>query len=412
MRFRFNDARDWFFEKRFGLFVHWGLYAVPGWHEQHLYRKGMRRSDYAALIGRFNPVRFDPDAWLDLAEEAGMEYVCFTAKHIDGFCMWATDETPYNVMNTPYARDILAALAEACHRRGFPLCLYYSIVDEHHPSYPNAGRAYELPAPDPGDDPDEERYMAFLTRQVRELCTRYGEIGGFWWDANILGRRDPSVNAMIRSLQPGAVINDRGFDEGDFGTPERDYADSAREMARFETPVEACQSVGSQSWGYRADEDYYTDAHLIRHIDRILSKGGNYLLNVGPRPDGTFPEGPVAILRRLGAWYRSVRESFIGCEPASGLASNRDVLLTRRGDTLYVHLHREPPATAVLLHPIERLPYRAVLLNTGQPVEADVEALPGCHHLTPNRCLRLKNLPVNGITAAGYVIRLDFEGPG
>lgn len=140
---RFGDRRDWFFERRYGLFVHWGLYAIPAWHEQALYRLPMDPDAYEGLIHQFNPDRFDADQWLDLAESVGMEYVCFTTKHVDGFCMWDTAQTDYKVTRTPYGKDVLALLAEACHRRRFPLCLYYAIPDMHHESYPHAGRAYE-----------------------------------------------------------------------------------------------------------------------------------------------------------------------------------------------------------------------------------------------------------------------------
>jgi alpha-L-fucosidase len=215
----FGDGRDWFMERRFGLFVHWGLYAIPAWHEQHQWRGGVPRAEYEQLIHRFNPVNFDPDAWLDLAEDAGMRYLCITTKHHDGFCLWDTAQTDYSVMHSPYGRDILAMLAEACHRRGVPLCLYYSVADWHHPNYPNQGRSHELAGPQPGDEPDWPAYREFLVAQVRELCTQYGEIHGFWWDMNVTGVVDPSINDMIRRLQPNAVINNRGFDEGDFGTP-------------------------------------------------------------------------------------------------------------------------------------------------------------------------------------------------
>ncbi len=148
---RFGDGRDWFFEKRLGLFIHWGIYAVGGWHEQHMYRKRLSRAEYAPFLGQFNPVKFEPERWLDLAQEAGMGYLTFTCKHIDGFCMWDTRQTEYKVTRTPYGKDTLARLAEACHKRKFPLCLYYSCADMHHPNYPNAGRSYELRAPEPGD---------------------------------------------------------------------------------------------------------------------------------------------------------------------------------------------------------------------------------------------------------------------
>ncbi len=126
---RFGDGRDWFFEKRFGMFVHWGLYALPAWHEQILWRGEITRREYETLPRQFNPVAYDPERWLDAAESAGMEYLCFTTKHHDGFCMWDTQETDYNIVNTPYGRDVLAMLAEACERRGILLCLYYSLPD-------------------------------------------------------------------------------------------------------------------------------------------------------------------------------------------------------------------------------------------------------------------------------------------
>jgi len=403
----FHDGRDWFFEKRFGMFVHWGIYSLGGWSEQQMYRKQMTRAEYVPYINKFNPVKFNPDVWLDLAQQTGMEYLTFTTKHIDGFCMWDTQQTDYNIMHTPYGKDVLKMLAEACHRRNFPLCLYYSIIDEHQPNYPNAGRPYELAAPAPGDEPDEEKYLAFVRRQVQELCTNYGEIHGFWWDANELKRRDPSINALIRSLQPKAVINNRGFDDGDYGTPERDWDDSVNTQVRFTKPVEACQSVGYQSWGYREGEDYYTATHLIRSIQKVLAKGGNYLLNVGPKPDGTIPAEATQLLHQIGKWYAQVKESLVGVEPASTMTDNRSVLLTQRGDTLYVHLYQEQETSAVYLHPIASLPRRATLLNTGAQIECDVLDLPWLWEKKPNRCLRLKNLPAGN----GLVIKLEFA-PG
>jgi alpha-L-fucosidase len=406
---RFGDGRDWFFEKRFGLFVHWGIYSVAGWHEQHMFRKRLSRAAYAPFMQQFNPKKFDPEAWLDLAQEAGMGYLTFTTKHVDGFCMWDTGQTDYKVTRTPYAKDTLAMLAEACHKRKFPLCLYYSCADMHQPNYPAAGRSYELSAPEPGDQPDLTRYLEFVKAQVRELCTNYGEIHGFWWDANVIKHRDPSVNALVRQLQPKAVINNRGYDDGDFGTPERDWDNSVNTKASFDAPVEACQAVGYQSWGWRDDEDYYTDAHLIRSVQKVLAKGGNYLLNVGPKPDGTISGESAAILRRIGKWLRPVRESLFDVEPASALTSNRDVVLTRRGNTLYVHLVKEPETASVFLQPLTELPRRAVLLNTGKAVDFDVADLPRLHNQTPDRCLRLKHLPVNDRPAAGWVVKLEFE---
>jgi alpha-L-fucosidase len=327
---------------------------------------------------------------------------------VDGFCLWNTAQTDYNVVRSPYGRDVLAMLADACHRRGFPLCLYYSLADMHHPNYPNEGRPYELPEPDPGDVPNLERYLSFVREQVRELCTLYGEISGFWWDANVIKHHDPSFNEMIRALQPNAVINNRGPGEGDFSTPERDWDDSVNELLRFEGPVEACQSVGTESWGYRVDEDFYSDRHLLESIDKVMAKGGNYLLNAGPKADGTIPQESAHILRRIGAWYRRVKEAFEGTEPVSGLIENRDVLLTRKGKTVYVHLFRAPSRESVLLKPMAELPREAILLNTGQPVEARVELVP-TQHREKQAFLRLRRLPVNERANTVLVVKMEFD---
>ena len=405
----FHDARDWFFTHRFGLFIHWGLYSIAAWHEQDQFRRRIPRPEYAALKHEFNPVHFDPDAWLDAAEEAGMRYVTFTTKHIDGFCMWDTAQTDYSIMHTPYGRDVLALLAAACHDRGFPLCLYYSLADMHHPNYPNSGQSYELERPEPGDEPDVCRYLAYVREQVRELCTNYGAIHGFWWDANMIDCRDTSLNGLIRSLQPAAVINGRGPDEGDFSTPERDYEEgTVNETLAFDRPTEACQAIGRQSWGYRADEDYYTYLYLMQSVAKVLAKGGNYLLNVGPMADGAFPPEATGILRRLGAWYGPVQEAFDGTEPASCLVENRDVVITQRGNTLYVILHKAPATDAVLLKPLSTLPQSAVLLNTPQEVEFSVDVLPELHD-DPQPYLRLKKLPVNENNDVVLVVKLEFE---
>jgi len=408
MPFPFGDRRDWFGDARFGLFVHWGLYAVDGWHEQQHYRLRLSRAAYRALLPRFDPRGFAPEAWIDLAEACGMRYLVVTAKHIDGFCLFHSAVSDFTVAGTPYREDLIAQIAAACHRRGFPFGVYFSALDNLQPFYPRAGRAHESPA-EPGDQPHLERYMAFVRAQVHELCTGYGELRVFWWDANRTGFVDRSINDMIRSLQPSCVINDRGWDEGDFGTPERSYDPGADAVTPFAKRTEACESVGSQSWGYRQDEDYFTPRYLESRLDLMLAKGANYLLNVGPDARGRIPVPQRRILQRLGAWYGKVREAFEGTVLAGNLTSNREVLLTRREDTVYVHLNAVPKTTAVLLRPLNVVPRRAILLNTGEPVSCDVNRLPVLHHEAVPTCLRLYGLPVVRLAGEVPVVRLEFE---
>jgi len=404
---RFGDGRDWFFEKRFGMFIHWGLYSIPAWHEQHQYRLRVPRKEYEQLINQWNPVKFNPEQWLDLLQETGMEYITITTKHHDGFCLWDTKETSFNTMQSPYGKDIIGMLAEACHRRDIPLCLYYSIVDWHHPNYPNQGRHHETPGPEPGDQPDWDKYMEFLKAQVRELCTNYGEIHGFWWDMNVPEYQDPSINQMIRKLQPKAVINNRGFDDGDYGTPERDYfSDDAKTLQK---PTEACQSVGMESWGYRKDEDYYSDLHLIRSIDRYLVRGANYLLNVGPTAEGIIPEPSRSILNRIGSWFHNVKESMYNVVQDTRPPWN-DVYAARKGNYLYLHLNPGPTGSRLKLKPLKITPKSAVLLNTGQPVSYQVSLVPS-EHGSQEAFLRIYDLPVNELCNTVPVIRLEFDRP-
>jgi alpha-L-fucosidase len=408
MAFCFHDGRDWFFEARYGLFIHWGLYAIHGFHEQEQWRLGVPRAKYVKLIQRFNPAKFNPDEWLDLAQQSGMRYLCITAKHHDGFCIWDTKQTAFSVMNAPYRKDLIGMLAEACHRRRFPLEFYYSVADWNHPNYPNQGRHHELAGPEKGDVPDLAKYLAFMKEQVRELCTNYGEVHGLWWDMNVAEIRDPSIHEMIRRLQPKAVTNNRGVSEGDYSTPEREYDRSVQQTPWFTKPTEACNSVGMRSWGYRKDEDYYAERFLLQSMDTVFAKGGNYLLNVGPKADGTIPPRSAKLLLSLGQWVEKVKEALFDVEPASTLVEDRGVLLTRRGNTLYVHLASPPVGDSVVLKPLEQLPRRATLLNTGAAVKTANDLLPN-HFREKKGYLRLCKLPVHKLAGTVLVVKLEFD---
>jgi alpha-L-fucosidase len=227
---------------------------------------------------------------------------------------------------------------------------------------------------------------------------------------NVPVYKDTSVNSMIRKLQPKAVINNRGFDEGDFGTPERDYDYSSAEAKGFDKLVEACQSVGMESWGYKKDEDYYSDRHLISSIDRYLARDANYLLNVGPTGEGIIPAESATILRRIGNWKKLVDESFKKVQTDPELIATPGVLVTKRDRTLYVHLNKAPVGNGIKLKPINVMPVRATLLNTGKPVECVVNMCPS-DHATQEPFLRLRNLPVNGMSNTVLVAKLEFDRP-
>ena len=408
---RFGDGRDWFFEHRFGMFVHWGLYALPAWQEQILWRGNMTRLEYERLAGSFDPNAFDPEEWLDIAEAAGMSYLVFTTKHHDGFCMFDTGATEYRITNTPYGRDIVKELTDACHRRGFLVGFYYSLPDWHHPNYPNRGRHHEMFGPRKTDEPDETAYLAFVREQVTELCSNYGELCAFFWDVNVAGFNDPTLNELIRKLQPKAVINDRGPGPGDYSTPERHVPPGRA----FQTPTEACQSMGRESWGYRDDEDYYSHGHLMRSIDRILAMDGNYLLNVGPRADGSFPAECIDGLQRIGDWWRRVHTAFTGTHPCSDMLRTpethlfryEDLLLTRRGNTFYAHASDPLQTGAMVLDGFEAVPERARLLNDGRSLQATVDIIPWRWQERP--CLRISGIPVNDVTDEPLIVEFSFD---
>ncbi len=397
-------------QNRFGMFIHWGLYAIPAVHEQVLARGDWRHADYEALAAQFNPVSYDPEEWVRLAKEAGMSYLCFTAKHHDGFCLWDTRQTDYNVMNTPYGRDVLAMLARACEKYGVLLSLYYSIPDWHHPAAYNPLSSHQWKAKSP-QRADMAAYIDFIKAQVTELLTNYGRIYSFFWDIppHI---SDPSVNELVRSLMPGILINDRGFDAGDFATPERTVPDGDR----FPSMTEACQSVGVQSWGYRADEDYFTARYLMASIDKIMAMGGSYLLNVGPTGEGVIPPESRALLSRIGRWYNRVSGGLEGAEPASRrfrLTGGEPFAATEKDGAVYFHFWNGLNSTAVtFLDEDLPVPRRAVLCNTGKELTLRHATLPTLmdeDHVARRKVWSLTRIPADEIPGEPVVIRVEFE---
>ena len=388
--------------KRFGMFVHWGPYAIEEWHEQIRMRRGISRADYARMAAGFAPQKYDPEAWVRMAKEAGMEYICFTAKHHDGFCMWNTAQTDFNIVKTS-GRDVLAELAEACRRHGLALSLYYSIPDWNHPCGYNSLSTHQC-MPEEGDTPDSEAYREFVRAQVKELLTGYGPVYTWFWDIPPK-IDDPSMNEYVRSLQPDILINDRGWSEGDFSTPERSVPDGD-EFLRY---TEACQSVGAHSWGYRKCEDWFTPAFLAQSIDKILLMGGSYLLNVGPDKNGVIPPKAVQIIQKVGKWYCAVKEAF-GADVCPSAALQSDAVWTScKENTWYLHTKKPLSSSGLSLAPWNTLPKEAVLLNTGGYVECIAETYPedytGTFGVNRPVVLHLRDLPESDMP---LVIRVTF----
>ena len=402
---RFNDGRDWFLEKRFGMFIHWGIYALTEWHEQALWRLEMDEAEYENMMHDFNPTKFNPNIWIDAAQNAGMEFLCFTAKHHDGFCMWDTKYTDYKITNTPYKKDVLKMLSDACAKRGMGFGIYYSLPDWHHPNYPNIGRHHELHWPKALKEINEEKYLEYVKNQVRELCENYGDINQFFWDINVAEFYRPELNEMIRKLQPGAIINDRGPSPGDYTTPERQIPSGGS----FKTPVMAVNSVGKESWGYRKDEDYYTSKFLMQSIGKILSMNGNYMLNVGPMPNGKIDDKSLDILDKVGCWYKKVQEAFIDTYPVnylfdSDLIKCDGIFFTAKDNSIYINITNDLPTSGLCLHPFTKKPKKAVLLNNKQDIETAVDLIPTQFRNKPS--LRLKNIPVDKFHNEPMVIKM------
>ena len=391
---------------KFGMFVHWGIYSLTGYHEQARWRFFTPRAEYRKLMNEFNPVKFDPDEWVRLAKDAGMEYICFTTKHHDGFCMFDTKYTDFNIMNTPYHRDVLKELSEACARGGLALSLYYSNPDWDYKYGFNSHSSHQMP--EKGDVEDIEKLKEFQKNQIRELLTNYGKIYTFFWDIP-MNIYDPSMNEFIRSLQPGILIDDRGWgDKGDFSTPERCVPDGHK----FERLTEACQSVGEQSWGYCADEDYFTNRYLTASIDRIRAMDGSYLLNVGPMPDGRIPERSAEIVRRVGKWYNSVKEAF-DTEPY--LLENRSLVCTKRGSTLYVHIPDGLNSRGLTLKPIDVLPKSVTLLNDGRNLKYAITTRPedkgwsAPDNILRRQTLHIFDMPADEFADETMVLRIKLD---
>ncbi len=362
-------------DHKFGMFIHWGIYAVLGLHEQVLARYNYDKHAYEQLMDCFNPTSYNPEDWVLLAKHAGMKYICFTAKHHNGFCMWDTKYTDYKITNTPYQKDVLKELQLACRKHGMLFSIYYSNPDWHHADAYNPKSSHQWCAVK-NPNTDFKRYKEYIKAQLTELLTNYGEIYTLFWDIPPQ-MQDESINALARKLQPDILINDRGFDTGDFSTSERDY-DTAGFSGRFHEMTEACNAVGEQSWGYRKTEDYHSIRYLTHSIDKIMAFGGSYLLNIGPDAEGKIPEKARQSIENVGNWYNRVKHTLEFCQADTFDYGNMkySCARTKKDNKTYFHFYDGMNASGVAIKQFPNIPQAVVFVNTGKSLPFCVEYMP------------------------------------
>jgi len=381
----------WFHEAKFGMFIHWGIYAVPAgeWKGATDYGEWIHQSaniageEYEKFATRFNPVQFDAAEWVGLAKDASMRYMVITAKHHDGFCMYDTALTNYNIVKTtPYGRDPMKGLAHECEKAGITFCFYYSVKDWHHPEYPTLYTRRRKLHPDgfhghPNPGADYTKYQAYMKGQLRELLTNYGPIGIVWFDWSGEGPAEHPEGAreivnMIHELQPECLINNRlgGFG-ADYGTPEQ-HIPAGRQAA----PFEVCMTL-NRHWGYNSkDHDWKDVPTVIRSLVDIAGKGGNYLLNVGPTAAGVIPSESADILRGVGKWVRTNGESIYSATPhGPDLRPDSEIGgVTARPGCYYLHMFKRPTDGRVFLIDFKKRFKRSYFLadKAQTPLAADV----------------------------------------
>lgn len=411
---------SWFVHDRFGMFIHWGLYALPARHEWVKSRERIDDETYQRYFEHFDPDLYDPRAWAAAARKAGMKYVVLTAKHHEGFCLWDTQQTDYKAPNTPCGRDLVRPYVEAFRAAGLRVGFYYSLIDWHHPDFP-------IDVHHPLRDREDvaelnkgryiRKYAAYMREQVRELLTNYGQIDVIWYDFSYPGReyrglpgkghedwQSEELLRLTRELQPKIIVNNRldlSVEQADIHTPEQYQPREWVHVAGKPVVWEACQTF-SGSWGYHRDEaTWKSPEQLIQMLVNSVASGGNLLMNVGPTSRGTFDQRAVAALDVYAEWMRLHSRSIYGCTQ-SDFTPPVDCRFTQDGDRLYLHVFSWPFRHIHLDGLAGRVEY-AQLLNDASEVKV-LESGGGGGHIEPD-------LRTDSVTLELPVVKPDVVVP-
>ena len=354
------EARAWFQESRFGLFVHWGVYSILGDGEWVMNNQNIQIDEYEKLPSFFNPIDFDPVEWVALAKEAGMKYITITSRHHDGFSMFDSKATNYDIVDsTPYGKDVLKSLADECRKQGIKLFFYYSLLDWNRDDYFPRGRTGNgIKGREEGE---WKEYISFMKTQIKELLTNYGEIGGIWfdghwdqkeWDGNKFGKvkvdwHYDEIYSLIHELQPQALIGNNHhigvIDGEDFQMFEKDlpgknttgWGTAADKIGSV--PLEVCETING-SWGFNLqDRKHKSDKELIHYLIKAAGYGSNLLLNVGPMPNGQIQSKHQKSLKLIGSWLKQNGKTIYNTKKGP-IPPNDDFVSTQNGKTIFIHV--------------------------------------------------------------------------
>jgi len=342
--------REWFQDAKFGLFIHWGVYSVLGDGEWVMNVQQIPIKTYEKLPSFFNPTQFDPAAWVQMAKDAGMKYITITSKHHDGFAMFDSKVSDYNIVKkTPYEKDVLKMLAVECKKQGIKLFFYHSQLDWHHPDYfPRGVTGGSWTGR--GEKGDMNKYLDYMDAQLSELLTNYGEVGGIWfdgmWDKIDADWRLNKTYNLIHQLQPGTLVGSnhhhKPYEGEDFQMFEKDLPGHnttgfASDQKIGDLPKETCETINN-SWGFNLkDASNKSGKELIQYLVKAAGYGANFLLNVGPMPNGKIQPEHVELLKQVGEWTKQYGETIYGTR-GGPLSAREWGVMTQKDNKIYVHV--------------------------------------------------------------------------